>query len=66
MRMMTSPRPWGINTEWGYPEGNYSPILDANGNPIIEISEYSSFTRDKYGFLEDIKLIIEAINEYDK
>jgi hypothetical protein len=64
---MSSPRPWKYNPEWSGPGHGVdsSPIIDSNGDPIIEISEWFQF-EDKTLFIENMKLIIDAVNAYDK
>lgn len=57
---MTSPRPWRVNPD--YPSEGHSedpsPILDADGNWVIEPSEWLRVDRD------DLNLIVAAVNVY--
>lgn len=69
----TSPRPWSINPEWvNEPDSNSCvtppPILDADGLPVLETSEWLMGREgaDLDIFDNDIRLIVEAVNAYDK
>ena len=52
-----SPTPWRFNEGWDVAWKHESPILDGNGDPIFESSEWLCVTRS------NIDLIIRAVNE---
>lgn len=58
---MSAPQPWRVNTGWSGKHGHCGdapPILDANGQPVIEPSEAVEIADD------DLQLIVDAVNAY--